>query len=121
MKYLVIIFLLLVTCQNNEKEVYQEDIRTKKGKIIVYGSDNCHSCIDTKAFLNEKKIKFTYYDIDINKKKEQEMLVKLQKANISIHTLTLPVIDNKGEIFLNKGNLKEFLKVVEKKLVNDAN
>ena len=49
------------------------------------------------------------------------MLVKLQKANISIHTLTLPVIDNKGEIFLNKGNLKEFLKVVEKKLVNDAN
>ena len=121
MKYLILFFLLLVSCQNYEKEVFQKDIRSKKVEIIVYGSDSCHSCIDTKAFLNEKKIKFTYYDIDINKKKEREMLVKLQKANISTYTLNLPVIENKGEFFLNNGNLKEFLKVVEKKLVKDAN
>ena len=38
------------------------------------------------------------------------MLVKLQKNNISIHTLSLPVVDNKGDVFLNKGNLQEFLK-----------
>ena len=47
------------------------------------------------------------------------MLVKLKQANISIHTLNLPVIDNKGAIFLNKGNLEEFLKVVVKKIKKD--
>ena len=71
--------------------------------------------------LKGKNIKFTYYDIDIDRKKEQEMLVKLQKANISIQTLILPVIDNKGDVFLNKGNLKEFLKVLEKKIEKDEN
>ena len=49
------------------------------------------------------------------------MLVKLQKANISIHTLSLPVVDNKGDVFLNKGNLKEFLKVLNKKIEEDEN
>lgn len=63
----------------------------------------------------------SYTKLDVNKEKEQEMLVKLQKANISIHTLSLPVIDNKGAIFLNKGNFKEFLKVVDKKNKKDEN
>lgn len=47
------------------------------------------------------------------------MLVKLQRANISIYTLNLPVIDNKGDIFLNKGNFREFLKVLDKKTKKD--
>jgi len=47
--------------------------------------------------------------------------VKLQQNNISIYTLNLPVIDNKGDIFLNKGNLKEFLKVLEKKMKKNEN
>ena len=118
MKYLIIVILFLTAFQSNAQEVNHQ---TKKEKIIIYGSDSCHSCLDTKAFLKEKNIKFTYYDIDVNKKKEQEMLVKLQKANISIHTLNLPVIDNNGAVFLNKGNLKEFLKEVEKKLLKNEN
>ncbi|MFK8059555.1 MAG: glutaredoxin family protein [Polaribacter sp.] len=121
MKYLVIIILFLTALQGNAQEVFHKIKESKKEKIIVYGSDSCHSCLDTKAFLKEKKIKFTYYDIDVNKNKEQEMLVKLQKANISIHTLSLPVVDNKGDVFLNKGNLKEFLKVLDKKIKKDEN
>jgi glutaredoxin len=119
MKYLIIVVLFLTTAQHHIREVSHH--QTKKEKIIVYGSDNCHSCLDTKAFLKEKNIKFTYYDIDINKQKEQEMLVKLQNANISIQTLNLPVIDNKGVIFLNKGNFKQFLKVLDKKVVKNEN
>jgi hypothetical protein len=61
----------------------------------------------------------SYFDIDVDKVKEQEMLAKLQKNNISIHTLNLPVIDDKGAIILNKGNLKEFLKVLEKKIIKN--
>jgi glutaredoxin len=120
MRYLIIVFLSLTTLYSNAQEDIHQAKELKK-EIIVYGSDSCHSCLDTKAFLKDKKIKFTYYDIDVNKEKEREMLVKLQKANISIHTLSLPVIDNKGAIFLNKGNFKEFLKVVDKKIKKDEN
>ncbi|WP_299060238.1 glutaredoxin family protein [uncultured Polaribacter sp.] len=121
MKYLVIIALFLTTLYCNAQESTYQTKQSKKEKIIVYGSDSCHSCIDTKAFLKEKKIEFTYFDIDVNKEKEQEMLVKLQKAHISINTLSLPVIDNKGDVFLNQGNFKEFLKIVDKKLKKDEN
>tara|TARA_R110001606_G_scaffold114435_4_gene241976 strand:+ start:819 stop:1181 length:363 start_codon:yes stop_codon:yes gene_type:complete len=118
MKYLIIVLFSFITLQSNAQEVFHQTKESKK-EIIVYGSDSCHSCLDTKAFLKDKKIVFTYYDIDVNKEKEQEMLVKLKQANISIHTLNLPVIDNKGAIFLNKGNLEEFLKVVVKKIKKD--
>lgn len=121
MKHLIIAVLFITTLHSNAQEVFHQIKELKTEKIIVYGSDSCHSCLDTKAFLKEKNIKFTYYDIDVNKKKEQEMLVKLQKANISIHTLSLPVVDNSGAIFLNKGNLKEFLKVLDKKTKKDEN
>ena len=121
MKHLIIIVFLLNILHGNAQEVMHQNKKSKTGKMIVYGSDSCHSCLDTKAFLKEKNIKFTYYDIDVNKKKEQEMLVKLQKANISIHTLSLPVIDNNGDVFLNKGILQEFLKVLAKKIKKDAN
>jgi glutaredoxin 3 len=121
MKYLITIFLFLITFYCNGQEVINHTKELKKEKIFVYGSDSCHSCIETKAFLKREKIKFTYYDIDVNKEKEQEMLVKLQKANIPIHTLNLPVIDNNGDIFLNKGNLKVFLIEVYRKLKKDEN
>lgn len=121
MKHLIIAVLFAATLHSNAQEVFHQTKELKIEKIIVYGSDSCHSCLDTKAFLKEKNIKFTYYDIDVNKKKEQEMLIKLQNANISIHTLSLPVVDIKGGVFLNKGNLKEFLKVLNKKIEEDEN
>ena len=118
MKFLIIAFCLLSSTYFNAQEASKKN---KTEKMIVYGSDSCHSCLDTKTFLKEKNVDFIYYDIDVNKKKEEEMLVKLQKANISIYTLSLPVVDNKGDVFLNKGNLKEFLKVLGKKIAKDEN
>ncbi|MDB9733010.1 hypothetical protein N8387_09760 [Polaribacter sp.] len=119
MKYLITTVLFFISIQINAQKEFRQTKESKKEKIIVYGSDSCHSCLDTKKFLKQRNIKFIYYDIDVNKKKEKEMLEKLQKANISINTLNLPVIDNKGVIFLNKGNLKEFLKFLDEKIKKD--
>lgn len=121
MKYLISLFFSLTMSFCTAQNEVNNTNELKKEVIIVYGSDSCHSCLKTKAFLKDIKVKFTYYDIDVNKEKEQEMLVKLQQNNISIYTLNLPVIDNKGDIFLNKGNLKEFLKVLEKKMKKNEN
>lgn len=83
---------------------------TKTNKIIVYGSDTCHYCIDTKAYLKEKNIEFTYYDVDINLLKQREMLIKLQNAGISVESLSLPVVDLQGKLIMNSNNFDGFLK-----------
>jgi glutaredoxin len=82
--------------------------------IIVYGSDTCHFCVDTKQFLKDKKVTFVYYDVDVNEEKLKEMLFKLRKAKIATSSLSLPVIDKDGEIFTNSEPFEEFLnKILE--------
>ena len=78
--------------------------------MIVYGSDECHHCIDTKKYLKENHIEFVFYDIDKNPQALQEMLFKLKKANISANNLSIPVIDKQGVIFTNNIPFEEFLK-----------
>tara|TARA_R110001592_G_scaffold307_1_gene1721 strand:+ start:4354 stop:4710 length:357 start_codon:yes stop_codon:yes gene_type:complete len=117
MKHLTTILLLfLASFVINAQSLAKKTQIKKQEKIIVYGSDTCHYCIDTKAYLKEKNVAFIYYDIDLNKAKESEMITKLTNANISVASLSLPVIDYKGDIFLNKGNFEEFLKVVQTKI-----
>lgn len=82
----------------------------KLKKMIVYGSDTCHYCIDTKAFLQEKRIDFIYYDIDVNLAEQREMVLKLQKAGISIDNLSLPVVDLNGKLIMNGDDFEGFLK-----------
>ena len=83
---------------------------TSKKVMIVYGSDECHHCIDTKAYLKKNNIDFIFFDIDKNAAALNEMLTKLKKAGISTSNLGIPVIDKQGEIFTNNGVFDEFLK-----------
>lgn len=88
----------------------------KANELIVYGSNTCHYCIDTKSFLKEKNITFIYYDIDANLEKQNEMIVKLQKAGISLDTISLPIVDLNGKLIMN--NVADFdgflIKLIEK-------
>lgn len=83
---------------------------TSKKAIIVYGSDDCHHCIDTKAYLKKNNIEFVFFDIDKNATALKEMLAKLRNAGISTSNLGIPVIDKQGVIFTNNGVFEEFLK-----------
>ncbi|GLB51421.1 hypothetical protein NBRC110019_04600 [Neptunitalea chrysea] len=78
-------------------------------KIIVYGSSDCHYCIDTKAYLEDRNIAYVFFDIDINEKALKEMLGKLKNAGISLSSVAIPVIDKEGDIFMNDGDFEEFL------------
>ncbi|MFD2726593.1 glutaredoxin family protein [Hyunsoonleella rubra] len=84
--------------------------------LIVYGSDTCHYCIDTKAYLKKHKIAFVYFDVDQDMAKEREMLEKLRKNNIPLHNLSLPVVEKEGEIIMNNvANFEGFLKSLSQK------
>lgn len=93
----------------NDNLTSQDSLKT----IIVYGSDTCHYCIDTKAYLKEKKIGFRYYDVDVNLVKQTEMVIKLQKAGISLDNLSLPVVDLNGKLVMNSGDFENFLKKLD--------
>lgn len=86
------------------------NIKPEKAVLIVYGSDECHHCIDTQKYLKENHIEYIFYDIDKNQDALREMLFKLKKANISTNNLGIPVIDKQGVIFTNNIPFEEFLK-----------
>ena len=113
MKYLAFTFLFFITLIS-QKKLLSVDFFQEQKIIIVYGSDTCHYCTETKEYLKEKKVKFIYFDVDVNIEKQQEMLVKLQKANISIETLILPVVDKKGVLITNGEDFEAFKKIIIK-------
>ena len=111
MKYLAFTFLFFITLISHTK-LLSNDLLQEQKIIIVYGSNTCHYCTDTKAYLKEKKVKFIYFDVDVNLEKQQEMVNKLIKSNIDVSSLSLPVIDKGGEIFTNGKDFEAFLKKI---------
>ena len=109
---LLVVSIFLPTYSMAQSIVKLETSAVKKEKkiIIVYGSPDCHHCIDTKKFLTENKIDFVFYDIDSDRNALNEMLAKLKAAKISANGLGIPVIDKYGEVFTNNINFEDFLK-----------
>ena len=109
-----IVFILSITSvsfgQVSNSELGTSTELKKAKKMIVYGSDSCHYCIDTKVYLKEKNIDFIYYDVDVNLLKQREMLIKLQKAGIPVDNLSLPVVDLGEKLVMNGPDFENFLK-----------
>lgn len=84
--------------------------KSEQKPILIYGSDTCHYCIDTKKFAEENQLKFIYFDIDKDEKALKEMLTKLRQNNISTSNLNLPVVDKNGLVFTNEVDFSSFLK-----------
>ena len=91
---------------------YKNSDLLQSEKIIVYGSNDCHYCVDAKRHLTKNNIDYIFYDIDKNHKALQEMLIKLRKAKISTSNLSIPVIDKNGAMIMNNGNFESFLKTI---------
>ena len=108
-KYTVVLFLFLVLFQSNLKAQTVVEKNKVETKIIIYGSSDCHYCMDTKKYLTENEIDFVFYDIDKDKAALAEMLAKLKTAKISANGLEIPVIDKYGEIFTNNIPFESFL------------
>ncbi|MEK8178734.1 glutaredoxin family protein [Flavobacterium buctense] len=111
-KSVVLFFFCMFFASNNllSQETQTKTATKSENKImIVYGSDECHHCTDTKKYLKENHIEFVFYDIDKNQEALKEMLFKLKQANISTNNLSIPVIDKQGMIFTNNIPFEEFL------------
>ena len=112
-KSIALLFFLMFFVNNGlsaQESQSKAIVKPEKTVMIVYGSDECHHCTDTKKYLKENHIEFVFYDIDKNQEALKEMLFKLKKANISTNNLSIPVIDKQGVIFTNNIPFEEFLK-----------
>lgn len=67
--------------------------------MIIYGSNTCDHCIQLKKALDDADTNYQFYDIDIDKAKEMEMVAKLKKFNIR-GNISLPVVDVYGKELL---------------------
>lgn len=108
-----IIFLLFIIFGTFSANAQEKKIAKTTLKTIVYGSDECHHCIDTKAFLTKNNISFEFFDIDKNSEALKEMLLKLKNAKISTQSLGIPVVDKNGVIYMNNGVFEEFLQKIK--------
>jgi glutaredoxin len=92
--------------------VFSQDnlVQNKQKTIIIYGSDTCHYCMDTKEYAEKHQLDFVYFDIDKDEKALKEMLTKLRQNNISTTNLNLPVVDKNGLVFTNEIDFTSFLK-----------
>lgn len=104
-----IIYLTLLIFGIFSANAQQKNTKSDVNKVIIYGSDDCHHCTDTKAFLTQNNISFEFFDIDKNPQALKEMLLKLKNANISTQNLGIPVVDKNGVIFTNTGVFEDFL------------
>ncbi len=103
-----LLFVLLFSTQIGSSQ--DKNVKNNQPTILIYGSDTCHYCIDTKKFAEEHQLKFIYFDIDKDEKALKEMLTKLRQNNISTANLNLPVVDKNGLVFTNEIDFSSFLK-----------
>jgi thioredoxin-related protein len=109
-----LLFLLTLFFQSNTNAQTNATQIANSKVIVIYGSPDCHYCIDLKKTLIEKKKLFIFFDIDTNESALNEMLTKLNKAKISTNNLQIPVVDKYGVMYVNNASFKDFVdKIVE--------
>jgi glutaredoxin-like YruB-family protein len=62
-------------------------------KIVIYATSTCPYCKKAKAFLDENKLVYEYYDVGLDAEKRKEMLDKSGQMGV-------PVIDINGKIIV---------------------
>lgn len=107
-RYIILFFFFAFfsNAQNYENKIEQ--------KLYLYGSDGCHTCTETKKFLEKNKIEYTFYDVDTNFEKQREMIDYLRKSNISLKNLNLPAVRMGNQIITNEPTFEEFLQNILK-------
>lgn len=77
--------------------------QAKEPEVIVYSTPQCPYCSMAKAYLAQKKVKFTEYDVSKDQKRAQEMVQKSQQTGV-------PVLQINGRIIVG----------FDKRLIDDS-
>ena len=53
-------------------------------KVEIYTSLTCHFCKDLKAFLDEKSVMYTEYDVSVDEEKRKELTERSQQMGVPV-------------------------------------
>lgn len=112
---LLYIFLLCVTSMASGQNFESRNTTSNTPSLIIYGSDTCHYCLETKAYLKDHNIVFVYFDIDKDEIRLQEMLYKMKENGLSTTNVFLPVVDHTGKVFMNNQDFDTFITLLIQK------
>lgn len=90
-------------CETKKTESTKSDVSSEayaQKEMTVYGSNTCDHCISFKKEMDSLGIKYTFYDVEADQTKAQEMLDKLEKVNFSGY-IAFPVVDIEGRVMVN--------------------
>ena len=93
---------------------WSDTIRTarKQGpndEVIMYAMTTCGSCKVKEKEFEEYGIRYTEYNVDIDKEHDREMFAKLKEAGYT-GAVTTPTFDVNGEMLPNNPSLLEITK-----------
>ncbi len=88
--YLLIGLFVWVACQTGSKQTRS---------IIVYGSDNCHHCVEFKVKLDSLGFTYDFRDVEFNQMMNDEMVSKV-RASGEMGGFKYPVVDIEGDILI---------------------
>jgi len=52
--------------------------------VKIYSTDWCINCVEAKSFFKKHKVKYTEFNIEKNKKAEEEMIKKSGQSSIPV-------------------------------------
>lgn len=98
-KWAVLILVLFLGLYSCNLDASRGKSLKQKSVITVYGSKTCHHCTVFETWLDEQKLKYTFYDVNTDKEARMEMLNKVKGAKIKGRIL-YPVVDIDGKILI---------------------
>jgi len=93
-------FFALQGCMvdNQEQQADANTVEaTPQKTILVYGSDECSHCVDFKDQLDSAGLEYTFYDVEKDQSKGDEMLMKVQRTGFQGY-IRFPVVEVDGKI-----------------------
>jgi len=90
----------LSSCMIDGKEQEQADSSAKTAnqkEIIVYGSEECDHCIEFREELEEAGLAYTFYDVEKDPQKANEMMLKVQRTGFQGY-VRFPVVEVAGVV-----------------------
>ena len=86
-------FATFSSCKKDDNKDDQDQDPQIQWTIYMYGRPSCGFCAGLKNDLDAESIAYTFYDIDNEADKNQEMWDKLNAAGMGGGSVGLPVVD----------------------------
>jgi glutaredoxin len=82
----------------NDKPTGTSTTEAKDQKtILVYGNVDCSHCVDFRDKLDSAGLEYTFYDVEQDQSKGEEMMLKVQRTGFQGY-IRLPVVEVGGVI-----------------------